>query len=271
MTMDPRSLFNLAGKVAIVTGSSKGIGRSIAQQLALHGCKVVVSSRKPEACDEVVADIKANWARDGGDAMTIACNIGYRDQCEALIGRTVDTWGKVDILVCNAAVNPYKGPIRDIPDWAWEKTVTGNMRANVWLSDFACLDMASRKDGAVIVIGSTGGLRGTDDIALYGMTKAADMQLVRNLCVEWGRHNIRANCVAPSLVKTDMAEALWTDPKRVKMIRSTYPLQRIGNVEDISGVVVMLASPAGAWMSGQTVVVDGGMLASAGRYVVDEE
>ncbi|HKK31637.1 MAG TPA: SDR family oxidoreductase [Alphaproteobacteria bacterium] len=258
-------LFDLSGKVAIITGASRGIGESIAQQLAAHGAKVVVSSRNPESCDKVVAGIKANWAQGTGDAMTIPCNIGYRGQCDALIDQTIAAWGRIDVLVCNAAMNPYKGPIRDIPDWAYEKTMTANIRANLWLTDRACPDMAKRKDGAVIIIGSTGGLRGSDELGLYCITKAADMQLVRNLAVEWGKHNIRANCVAPSLVKTDMAEVLTSDPKRIQTMQWTYPMQRIGTVEDVSGAVVALASPAGSWMTGQTVVIDGGMMAGSGR------
>jgi NAD(P)-dependent dehydrogenase (short-subunit alcohol dehydrogenase family) len=260
-------LFDLSGKVAVVTGASRGIGESIAQQLAAHGAKVVVSSRKAEGCDKVVADIKANWARGAGDAMTIVCNVSEQTQCEALIDQTIAAWGRVDILVCNAAASVHKGPIEDAEDWMFDKMVAANIRGALWLSSRACPDMAKRKDGAVIIIGSAGGLRGSSDMGLYGITKAADMQVARNLAVTWGKDNIRANCIAPSLVPTDMAEVLTTDPKRQQTMEWTYPMQRLGTVEEVSGVAVALAGPAGAWTTGQTIVIDGGMMAGSGREV----
>lgn len=256
-------MFDLSGKVAVVTGSTKGIGRSIAEQMAALGAKVVVSSRKADVCETVAAEIGAKWAKHGGAAIAIPCNISHKDQCEALIARTIEEWGKVDILVCNAAVNPFLGSMRDIPEEAFDKTMNANVKSNLWLVNAVVPGMIERNDGAIVVIGSTGGLRGTAALGAYGMSKAADMQFVRNITVEWGRHNIRANCIAPSLVKTDMAKALWSDPARAVAIESTYPLQRIGEPEDIAGICAALVSRAGAWVTGQTIVVDGGMLSAA--------
>lgn len=265
--MPPPSLFDLSGKVAVVTGASRGIGESVAQQLAAHGAKVVVSSRKADACDKVVADIKANWVQGDGDAMTITCNVSERDQCHALIDQTIAAWGRIDILVINAAASVHKGPIEEAEDWMFDKMFDANIRGALWLTDRACPDMASRNDGAVIVMGSAGGLRGSSDMGIYAITKAADAQIARNLAVTWGKHNIRANCIAPSLVVSEMAEVLTSDPKRQQTMEWTYPMQRIGTVEDVSGVVVALAGPGGAWTTGQTIVIDGGMMAGSGREV----
>ena len=242
-------MFDLSGKVAVITGSTKGIGKSIAEQMAALGARVVVSSRKADVCDAV--------------AIAVPCNISHREQCDALIARTVEEWGKVDILVCNAAVNPFLGSMRDIPDEAFDKTMNANVKSNVWLVNAVVPGMIERNDGVILIIASTGGLRGTATLGVYGMSKAVDMALVRNITVEWGRHNIRANCIAPSLVKTDMAKALWSDPKRAAAIESTYPLKRIGEPEDIAGICAALASRAGGWVTGQTIVVDGGMLSAA--------
>ncbi len=259
------AMFDLSGKVAVITGSTKGIGKSIAEQMAAVGAKVVVSSRKADACERVAADINANWARGPGEAIAVPCNVGYRDQCKMLIDRTMERWGRVDSLVCNAAVNPYMGPLTEIPDEAFDKIMTVNVKANIWLAGMVLPQMAERRDGTIIVISSVGGLRGNPVLGAYGLSKAADIQLVRNITAEWGRHNIRANCIAPALVRTDFARALWEDPERYKAAVTSYPLGRIGEPEDIAGVAVALASRAGAWFTGQTIVVDGGMMAGIGR------
>jgi len=255
-------LFDLTGRVAVVTGSSQGIGRSIAEQMAVAGAKVVVSSRRADACAAVAAAIEA----DGGTAMAVPCDVASPSDCATLVDRTEAAWGHVDILVCNAALHPKPGPIADLPDTVFDAVLATNVKSNVWLTNRVCPGMAARRDGAIVVISSASAFRGTDGTAAYAMSKAADVQLVRNLTVEWGPYNVRANCVAPSVVMTDMVASLWRDPKRRATMATTFPLGRLGTPEDISGVVVALSSRAGAWISGQTILVDGGMMAASGRY-----
>ena len=247
--------FNLAGKVAIVTGSSRGIGRSIAEHLAAAGARVVVSSRKAAACDEVVAAIQ----KDGGEAIAIPAHIGDKTQLESLVSATRKKWGRIDILVCNAASNPYYGPMAGLPDEAFDKILKNNIVANHWLANLVLPEMAQRKEGAVIIISSIGGLKGTATLGAYAISKAADMQLARNLALEWGMHNVRINCIAPGLVKTDFARALWENPEILRHYESQTPLRRIGEPQDIAGIAVFLASPAAAFVTGQTIVADGGV------------
>ena len=253
-------LFDLTGKVAVITGSSRGIGRAIAERMAEHGAKVVVSSRKLAACEEVAAGIRSN----GGEAVALPANIGHKEQLQGLVDATLARWGGIDILVCNAAVNPYFGPSLHCPDEAFDRIMSSNVRSNFWLCNMVLPQMADRGGGAIIVISSIAGLRGTPTLGAYGISKAADMAIVRNLAVEWGAKNIRANCIAPGLVKTDFARALWEDPavlaKRVK----DSPLPRIGEPDEIAGAAIFLASPAGSFTTGQTFVIDGGVTISSG-------
>src|SRR5882672_6698695 len=247
--------FDLGGRTAIVTGSSRGIGRAIAEALAHAGAKVVVSSRKAEACNMVVAAI----AKAGGTAIGVPCNVGHKDQLAALVAETRRQFGAIDILVCNAAVNPYYGPLAEIPDEAYDRTMNSNVRSNLWLCQMVLPDMAARRDGAIVIISSIAGLKGSSTLGVYGISKAADFQLARNLAVEWGKHNIRVNCIAPGLVKTDFAKALWQDPKLLAETEAVTPLGRIGEPDDIGGIAVFLASRAGAFVTGQTLVADGGI------------
>ncbi len=247
--------FDLTGKVAVVTGSSRGIGRSIALHLARAGATVAVSSRKLDACEAVVAEI----ARSGGMALAIAANIGDKGQLENLVGETRKRCGRIDILVCNAASNPYYGPMAQLPDDAFDKILRNNVVSNHWLANLVLPEMAQRKDGVVIIVSSIGGLKGTSTLGAYAISKAADMQLARNLAVEWGPHNIRVNCIAPGLVKTDFARALWENPDVLRRYETQTPLRRIGEPDDIGGIAVFLASRAGAFVTGQTLVADGGV------------
>jgi len=249
-------LFDLKGKVAVITGSSRGIGRAIAERMAEHGAKVVVSSRKLAAGDEVVKVI--NDRHGAGTAIALACNISGKDELKNLVDKATQHFGKIDILVCNAASNPFYGSQLDISDDAFGKILTNNIVANNWMIGMVAPEMKARKDGAIIIVSSIGGLRGSEVIGAYCISKAADMQLARNLARELGPYNIRVNCVAPGLVKTDFAKALWDTPAGEERASSGTPLRRLGEPDDLAGAAVYLASRAGAWTTGQTIVVDGG-------------
>lgn len=250
------SLFDLTGKVAVITGSSRGIGRAIAERMAEQGAKVVISSRKLEPCTEVADAINA--AHGQGSAIAIPANISSKDDLKKLVDETMHAFGKIDILVCNAASNPYYGPMSGIQDDQFRKILENNVIANHWLIQYAVPQMVERKDGAIIIVSSIGGLRGSPVIGAYNISKAADFQLARNLAVEYGEHNVRVNCIAPGLIKTDFARALWENPDTLKRATSTTPLRRIGNPDEIAGAAVFLASAAGSFMTGQSIVVDGG-------------
>ena len=251
------TLFSLQGKVAVITGSSKGIGKAIAERLAEQGCKVVISSRKQGPCDEVAAAINARFGT--GSAISIPANISSKEQLQNLVDQTNKQLGKIDVLVCNAASNPYYGPMAGIEDDQFRKIFDNNVLSNHWLINFVVPQMIERKDGAIIIVSSIGGLRGTPVIGAYGISKAADMQLARNLAHEYGPHNIRVNCIAPGLIKTDFAKALWEDTEMLKKRTATTPLRRIGEPDEIAGAAVFLAGRAGSFTTGQTIVIDGGV------------
>lgn len=248
------SLFDLSGKVALITGSTKGIGKAIAERMAEAGAKVVISSRNQDACDEVAAAIQAN----GGDALPLACNINYKEQLQALVDKTLAHYGKIDVLVINAALNPFYGKSQDIPDEAFDKIMNSNVGSAHRLCQMVLPGMASQGGGAAIIVSSIAGIKGSDVLGAYGISKAADMQMARNLAVEWGPQNIRVNCIAPGLIRTDFARALWENPETYKHTVSKYPLRRIGEPDEIAGAAIFLASDAGSFTTGQTLVIDGG-------------
>ena len=250
------SLFDLSGKSAIITGSSRGIGRAIAEAMADAGAKVTISSRKPGPCQEVAAGI--NEKHGDGTAIAVPANISSKDELQAMVDATNKAFGKVDVVVCNAAANPYYGPMEGISDDQFEKVLQNNIISNHWLIQMCMPQMRERKDGAIILVSSIGGLRGSPIIGAYNISKAADFQLARNLATEYGKDNIRVNCIAPGLIRTDFARALWEDPKNLKSALSGTPMARIGEPEEIAGAAVYLASKAGAYMTGQMMVVDGG-------------
>jgi NAD(P)-dependent dehydrogenase (short-subunit alcohol dehydrogenase family) len=249
------NLFDLTGKVAVITGSSKGIGKAIAERLAEHGAKVVISSRKAGPCEEVAAAISALYA---GAAIAVPANISSKDDLQRLVDESRKAFGQIDILVCNAASNPYYGPMSGIGDDAFRKIMENNILANHWLIQMVAPEMQARRDGAIVIVSSIAGLRGSPVIGTYGISKAADMQLARNLAIELSPHNIRVNCITPGLVKTDFAKALWETPEAEKRSSQNTPLRRLGEVDDIAGAAVFLASKAGAWITGQAIVIDGG-------------
>lgn len=250
------SLFDLTGKIALITGSSRGIGKAIAGAMAMQGAKVVISSRKQDACDAVAAEI--NEKHGEGTAIAVAASISDKAALEELVRQTEAQLGPVDILVCNAASNPYYGPMEGISDEQFEKILSNNIISNHWLSQLVLPGMIERKDGAIVVISSIGGLKGSDSIGVYNISKAADFQLARNYAVEYGQHNIRTNCIAPGLIRTDFAKALWQNEEAEKRFNTQHPMRRMGLPEDIAGAAVFLGSRAGAYVNGQTIVVDGG-------------
>jgi len=251
----PSPLFDLGGKTALITGSTKGIGRAIALHLARAGARVVISSRKADAC----AAVKQEFDAMGLSAIALPCNVAKKEDLENLVARTIEAYGRIDILVCNAATNPVYGPTAAASDEAFDKIMGTNIRSNWQLCNRVIPQMAERGDGAVIIVSSIAALRGNGVIGLYGVSKAADAALARNLAVEWGPRNIRVNAIAPGLVRTDFARALWEDERLRGAREAQTPLRRLGEPDDIAGIAVMLASKAGAFITGQLIVADGGV------------
>jgi len=252
------NLFDLTGKVALITGSSKGIGRAMAEEMARHGAQVVISSRKADACQQVADAINAELRAEPGGAVSIPAHIGRKEELQRLVDESRRQLGQIDVLVCNAAVNPYYGPMTDLPDDAFEKILKVNIQSNHWLAQMVLPEMLARRSGSIIIVSSVGGLRGSADLGAYCISKAADLQLVRNLAVENGPHNVTVNAISPGLVRTDFARALWENPDILDKRTAGDPLRRIGEPREIAGAAVYLASAAGSFTTGQNIVVDGG-------------
>jgi dehydrogenase/reductase SDR family member 4 len=248
-----KSLFDLSGKVALVTGSTRGIGKSIVQELGRAGAKVALSSRKADACEQARAEL----AGEGLEVLAQPCNVSRKEDLQALVDATLAKWQRIDIVVANAASNPYYGPLTAISDDAFDKIVANNVKSVLWLAAMTLPGM--KQGGSFILVGSIGGLLANTVIGAYGMSKAMGHHLVRNLAAEWGPKNVRVNAIAPGLVKTEFARALWEDEKRRTERLAATPLGRLGEPRDIGGIAVFLASDAAAFITGQVIVADGGV------------
>jgi NAD(P)-dependent dehydrogenase (short-subunit alcohol dehydrogenase family) len=247
------TLFDLKDKVALVTGSTRGIGKSIAEELARAGARVSISSRKAEACRAAAEELR----RSGYSVIAQPCNVSRKEELQSLVDATVREWGAIDIVVANAASNPYYGPLAGISDEAFDKIVANNVKSVLWLAAMTLPGM--KPGGSFILVGSIGGLLANTVIGAYGMSKAMGHHLVRNLAAEWGPKNVRVNAIAPGLIKTEFARALWEDPGRAAERVSNTPLRRLGEPRDIGGIAVFLASDAAAFITGQVIVADGGV------------
>ena len=250
------SIFNLKNKSILITGSSRGIGKSIAHQCALHGANVIISSRKLDACEKTANEINNEVGNEV--AFPIAANISDESQLDLLVESTRKQLGKIDVLICNAATNPFMGSMLDMPSEKFDKVMNNNIKSNQVLCNLVLPEMIDRNDGAIIIISSIAAIKGSPILGAYNISKAADVMIVKNIAAEFGNKNIRANSIAPGLIKTDFAKALWENPDILKAVLSTTPMQRIGEPNEIAGVAVMLASDAGNYINGQTIVVDGG-------------
>ena len=251
------SQFDMTGKVAIITGSSRGIGEAIAHEMADHGAKVVITSRNIGPCEEVAAAINA---KHKGAAIAVASSLSSKESLQAMVDAGRTAFGKIDVLVCNAASNPHYGPMATITDEQFRKTLDHNIVSQHWLITMVAPEMLAQKSGSIIIVSSIGGLRGTPIIGAYGITKAADIQMAKNLAREFGPDNVRINCIAPGLVKTDFARGLWENPENLKRSVAGACLGRIGEPHEIAGAAIFLASEASSFMTGQTIVIDGGVV-----------
>ena len=252
------SMFDMTGKVAVLTGSSIGMGRALAEGLALAGARVVISSRKEDVCEQTAAEINEMCGTEA--AIAVACNIGYKEQLQNLVDQTHARLGKIDILVCNAGVNPFYGPSSEIPDSAFDKTLASNVKSNHWLCHMVLPDMVEKKDGTIIVTSSNGAFSASTVLGAYAISKAADLALVRNLAAEYGPHNIRVNALCPGLFKTKFAAALWQDGDGNEVAADGQTMRRFGDPEELRGVGVFLASRAASYMTGQALTIDGGQV-----------
>ena len=249
-------MFDLTNRVALLTGSSRGMGAAMAEGLAEQGANVVISSRNLEACETTAQAINEKVGREA--AVAIACNAGYKEQLQALVDETHSKLGKIDILIGNAGVNPYYGPMGDIPDEAYEKTLKTNVQSNLWLCRMVKADMEEKKRGSILLTASVGAFGPSTTLGTYGMSKMAVISLVRNLAAEWGPLGIRVNALCPALVKTDFAKALWDNPEAAQQVIDQTPLRRLGEADDFKGIAAFVGSDEASWITGQALTICGG-------------
>lgn len=249
-------LFDLDGRIAVMTGASKGMGLAMATALAEHGAKVVVSSRKLDQCEAACEQINAKVGEKC--ALPFSCNIGYKEQLQALVDFAHESLGPIDILVGNAGVNPFYGPSSEIPDSAFDKIMASNVKSNHWLCHMVLPDMVAKKKGSIMITSSTAAFGPSEVLGTYNISKTADLALVRNLALEYGKRGVRVNAICPGLIRTDFARALWDNPAAEADFNRRNPLGRIGEPDELAGVAVFLASDASSYITGQAITVCGG-------------
>jgi NAD(P)-dependent dehydrogenase (short-subunit alcohol dehydrogenase family) len=252
--MSVKKLFDLKGKVAIVTGSSKGIGKSIAEALAEYGAQVVVSSRSQEAVDAVANEFKAK----GLEAIGIACHVGDEEQRKALVNKTIEHYGGVDILINNAATNPVYAPLEGVDDPVFDKIMDVNVKACFSFAKLCFPYMKEKKKGSIINIASVEGLKPNMGLGLYGVSKAALIMLTKSQASEWGKYGIRTNAICPGLIKTKFSQALWSNEQLMKQVENHLPLRRAAEPIEMAGLAVYLASDASSFTTGAILNSDGG-------------
>ena len=250
------SLFSLKNKAILITGSSKGIGKSIAHQSALMGANVIISSRKIDACEITAKEINDDIGKEV--AFPIACNIAEDEQLKYLVDKTIETLGSIDTLICNAATNTFMGSMLDMNIEQFDKVMHNNIRSNQLLCNICLPHMIEKNDGAIIIISSIAAIKGSAFLGAYNISKAADVMIVKNIAAEFGYKNIRANSIAPGLIKTDFAKGLWENPDILSKVLESNPMRRIGEPNEIAGAAILLSSNAGSYINGQTIVIDGG-------------